>query len=216
MCNLSPSERSRVFTKNTVRKTAKSSPNIWTAAAQMISCGQTARCGRRCVINLHFVVLFTYNHEKVKVGYSAVSSHVKMEELDSLESLTEENGVRKQTSVVRKKREVRDGKETLCASQLHVFVLLYSCNRRRNGTICASIYMCCFFFVALCCPLIFSSSLMDHHREITCCYFLFKVDDEQYVGRACHDCILYRLLTHITSQRRVVATITMEMGLTTM
>lgn len=32
----------------------------------------------------------------------------KMEELDSLESLTEENGVRKQTNVVRKKREAAD------------------------------------------------------------------------------------------------------------
>lgn len=72
-----------------------------------------------------------------------------------------------------------------------------------------------FFFMALCCPLICSSSLMDHHRKETCCYFLFEVD-EQYVCCARHDCILYRLLTHITSQRRVGATITMEMGLTMM
>lgn len=68
---------------------------------------------RTLVIDLHFLVLFPYNHKDVKVGYRAVSSHLKMEELDSLESLTEENGVRKQTSVVRKKREVRDRKETL-------------------------------------------------------------------------------------------------------
>lgn len=44
-----------------------------------------------------------------------------MEELDSLESLTEENGVRKQTNVVRKKREVRDRKETLCASFMSLY-----------------------------------------------------------------------------------------------
>lgn len=85
---------------------------------------------RPLVINLHFGVVFTYNHEEVKEGYflmRAVSFHVsfhgKMEELDSLESLTEENGLRKLTSVVRNKREVKDGKETLSVARL--FVLLF-------------------------------------------------------------------------------------------
>lgn len=58
--------------------------------------------------------------------------------------------------------------------------------------------------------------LMDHSRKVRCCYFLFKGNDEQYVCRAYHHCIPHRLLTHITSQRRVGATITTEMGLTTM
>lgn len=97
---------------------------------------------RTLVIDLHFLVLFPYNHKDVKVGYRAVSSHLKMEELDSPESLTEENGVRKQTNVVRKKREVRDRKETLCASYMSLY---YSILARHECTVCACIYMCCFF-----------------------------------------------------------------------
>lgn len=38
-----------VFTESTVSRTAKSSQNIWTAGLQMISCGQTAQCGKRCI-----------------------------------------------------------------------------------------------------------------------------------------------------------------------
>lgn len=95
---------------------------------------------RTLVINLHLVVLSTYSHEKVNVGYRTVSSHLKMEEFDSLESLTEENGVRKQINVFRKKRKVKDRKETLCASYMSLycsnlatedinvpFVLAFSC-----------------------------------------------------------------------------------------
>lgn len=44
--------------------------------------------------------------------------HVEMEELDSLESLTEENGVGKQTKVARKKNEVR---ATTCGLRVLVF-----------------------------------------------------------------------------------------------
>lgn len=85
------------------------------------------------VRNIHCVVWFTYN-EVVKVGYRAVSSRLKMEELDSLESPTEENGVGRQTNVVRKKREVRDRKR----HKQNVFVFFYSCSRER---ICACIYV---------------------------------------------------------------------------
>lgn len=76
-----------------------------------------------------------------------------MEELDSPESLTEENGVRKQTSVVRKKREVRDRKKTLYASYRSLYCSILA--TEDINVLC--IYMCCFFFVALCCPLIFFS-----------------------------------------------------------
>lgn len=68
-------------------------------------------------------MLFTYIHEDVKVGYRFVSPHLKMEELDSLESLTEENGVRKPTSVARKKREVRDRRYML-AKCLYIVLFL--------------------------------------------------------------------------------------------
>lgn len=73
---------------------------------------------RTLVFNLHF----PYIQEDVKVAYF-VSPHLKMEELDSPESLTEENGVRKQTSVVRKKREVRKRRYML-ATCLYIVLFL--------------------------------------------------------------------------------------------
>lgn len=56
-----------------------------------------------------------------------------MEEMDSLENLPEENGVRKQTGVVRRKRQVKDIKGRCAGSS---FVLFSSFNRRRKCTIC--------------------------------------------------------------------------------
>lgn len=65
-----------------------------------------------------------------------------MEELDSLEILTEENGVRQPVNMVRKKSEVRDRKDNNI--------------RAKEGSVLF------FLFLECGCPITFSS-VVDHH-----------------------------------------------------